>query len=394
MVKRTELDLKNGDFSAGFRNVDEVGELTVAEGWHPWWQQGGKPEGVSDGEQTGYFFRPEYKPEDASKFGRKRIRTGDFAQKWFTTYSTHNAGLYQQVTGVPLGKKITLSAWVQVWSSQQDNIDQSMENGRYKTAVGIDPYGGTDPLSPQVLWSELIEEYDEWGQRTVTVESVSDTITVYLRGTAQWRVKHNDSYWDEVRLVSEPLLKPADYLLLPDGADAKWYRAAAPFLARFGLSAGSSLNDAGLLEGTVIAVAPDPARQAKLEELDMAIEVLEAQTPEAMASALEVRMREGHHLQIKPPSERDYILLPVTAGSEWYTALLPYLMHFGPSSGRNVETALQHTGGFVTAINPNSQVLERLQADEDIRLDLIQAASPEVLRTLLQKRIDSGRRVK
>lgn len=388
MVKQVELDLKNKDFCDGFRNVNDVGELTVANQWQPWWQEG------EAGEEPGYLHRPEYKPEDGRRFGYRRIRTGDLSQKLFTTFSTHNAGLYQQVANVPIGKRIAFSAWVQVWSSQKDNIETSTQNGRYKTCVGIDPYGGTDPFSTQVVWSELIEQYDEWGQRIVSTEALAEAITVFLRGTCQWRVKHNDAYWDEARLYAEPLLRTgSDYLLLPEGADAQWYQVAVPYLVQFGISAGQSWNDAGLLGGTIVVVNPSAKLLSNLEELEVGVEVIRADSPADLQAALDERIEDGHHLALQPPSERDYILMPAGAGQDWYTALMPYILHFGPSSGRNVGTAIRHRG-FVTAINPSPQTLAQLQADEDIHLDLIQVDSPEALSEILRRRIETGRRLR
>ena len=90
MVKRQELDLKNKDFCDGFRNVDDVAELTVANDWEPWWQEGGVPEEVRDANEAGYLWRPEYKPESARDFGYKRVRTGDFAQKFFSAQQKSN----------------------------------------------------------------------------------------------------------------------------------------------------------------------------------------------------------------------------------------------------------------------------------------------------------------
>ncbi|MBL7198529.1 MAG: hypothetical protein ISS56_00115 [Anaerolineae bacterium] len=388
MVKRTELALKNKDFCDGFRNYNDIGELTVANDWHAWWREG------EDHQEPGYLHRPDYEPEDGRRFGYRRIRTGDFAQKLFTTFSTHEAGIYQQVSGVSVGKQVTFSAWVQVWSSKHDNIEQSKENGCYKTCVGIDPYGGTDPRAPQVIWGELTEEYDVWGQRTVSVEAVSDTITVFLRGTVQWRVKHNDSYWDEARLYAEPMLKTGgDYLLLPEGAGAEWYQAAVPYLAEFGISAGKRRQDAGLLGGVIVAINPTEGLLSEMEELELGVEVILAATPVELSTALAERIEDGHHLAQPPPSDVDYILMSPSAGRSWYAALLHYLMRFGPSSGRSVQSALKNKG-FVTAINPDPEVLARLQGDQDVLLDVIEAASPEALLEILQKRIVTGRRLR
>jgi len=394
MVRRVELGLVNGDFCDGFRAVDDVHELTVAEGWMPWWQEGGTPEGVQDGGEPGYLWRPEYQAEDASRFGHRRVRTGNWSQKVFSTFATHNAGLYQRVSGVPVGSRITFSCWVQVWSSQQDDPDVSRRHGRYRTCVGIDPRGGTDPLSPDVAWGDMVEQYDAWGRRSVSVASASDTITVFARGTVQWRVKHNDAYWDQARLYAEPLVQPgADYMLLPEGADAAWYQAATPYLVRFRISAGQRWNDAALLGGTVVAVNPSAEQRTVLRDLELSVETIEAATPEDLALALAARIEDGHPLAVPSPSERDYVLLPPGTGPEWYSALLPYLMRYGPSSGQGIEAALRHPW-FVTAINPSAETLALLEEAAAGTLDVIRADSPGKLAKILQKRIDTGRRVR
>ena len=94
----------NPGFEEGFSERGAC-EVSVANGWFPWWQEG-------PGQDEGYNRRPEYKPEDASRYGRRRVRSGNFAQKFFNTFSTHNAGLLQQVQ-VPVESTLALSAWVQ-----------------------------------------------------------------------------------------------------------------------------------------------------------------------------------------------------------------------------------------------------------------------------------------
>jgi hypothetical protein len=135
--------LTNGGFEGGF-STRGAGEVEVAKGWTPYWQ---------DGPNTGdgYNHRPEYKPEDANRYGRRRVREGNFAQKWGTVFATHKGGIYQQVN-VQVGSNLTLTAWAQAWSSQEDDPAVS-KNGRYFLSVGIDPTGGTDFASPNVVWS-------------------------------------------------------------------------------------------------------------------------------------------------------------------------------------------------------------------------------------------------
>jgi uncharacterized repeat protein (TIGR01451 family) len=174
------------------------GELTIANGWELWYDNRDQ---CSEG-LCCYNFRPEYKPEDGYIFtDPQRVRSGRYAQKMFTLYSTHTAGLYQRVA-VPEGSEVEFSIWVMVWSSSQDNPHYSTLPGKYWLSVGIDPYGGTDPFSDQLIWSERIEHYDEHVWLSVTAVAQADHVTVFTKAAPEWCVKHNDSYWDDARLIT------------------------------------------------------------------------------------------------------------------------------------------------------------------------------------------------
>jgi len=188
--------LTNGGFEEGF-SARGAGEVQVANGWHPWYQDG--PD-----QQLGYNHRPEYNPENAAVHGTRRIREGSFAQKWGKVYATHHAGIYQQVN-VRAGSTLKLTAWGQSWSSDKDDPSVS-DGGKYLLSVGIDPTGGTDWASPNVVWSAPSATMDQWVQLSVEARAQGGTVTVYLRGDAEWPVKHNDAYFDDVCLtyVSTP----------------------------------------------------------------------------------------------------------------------------------------------------------------------------------------------
>ena len=189
--------LVNPGFEDGFTDRG-AGEVSVANGWFPWWQDG-------PGQNEGFFFRPEYKPEDAGRYGHRRIHSGNWAQKFFNTFATHNAGILQQVK-LPVGSKLTLSAWVQAWSSQDSTPDTVVEPGNYRVFVGIDPNGGTDWNSPNVVWSPSSMEYNTWLRLEVKAVAKAGTITVFLRGQPEYRNRFNDSYWDDVCLT---VVRPA-----------------------------------------------------------------------------------------------------------------------------------------------------------------------------------------
>ena len=194
--------LLNPSFEDGFSSRG-AGEVTVANGWFPWWLQG-----TPDQTEIGYLRRPEYKPEDARLYGYRRVRDGEYGQKYFTTYSTHVAGIYQPVSVQP-GYRVTFSIWVQVWSSSGDHPDRIVDHGDYQVSIGIDPTGGVDGGSPNVIWSDPVREYNQWVQLEVKAVARSGTVTVFTRGAPLYRVKHNDSYWDDASVVaSAPPLPP------------------------------------------------------------------------------------------------------------------------------------------------------------------------------------------
>ncbi len=169
------------------------GELEVANGWELWYD--------NEPGTDCYNYRPEYKLEDGYVHTDPlRVRSGQYAQKMFTLFSTHTAGLYQRVA-VPEGSQLEFSIWVMVWSSSEDNPHHSTRTGKYWLSVGIDPYGGTDAFSEQIVWSDPIEHYDEHVQLSVATEAQADHVTVFTKAAPVWCVKHNDSYWDDARLV-------------------------------------------------------------------------------------------------------------------------------------------------------------------------------------------------
>jgi hypothetical protein len=192
--------LINPSFDGATYQKDGIGELTIPEGWEPFWHQGTDKE-VADG----YWKRPEFKPEPY------RVHEGKQGVKWFTTYATHDAGLLQIVNVTP-GQALTLTAWCQYWSEHDDK-----SGGGYALTIGIDPYGKVEPFGESVIWAPWIgqdlgwKDGSTWQQLSLKVTAIADKITVYLRGACKWRARHNDAYLDDVVLEaagSEPTPTP------------------------------------------------------------------------------------------------------------------------------------------------------------------------------------------
>ena len=166
----------------------EAGEIVVAEGWHAWY------------DQSDSLHRPEYKSEQVG-LGRGRVRTGTYGQKFFTTFSPHDGGIYQEVYGVTPGQWYKFSLWAWQWSSNQSNPDVSSGDGKCSVLVGINPWGDANPRNRTTVWGkEALQVYDQWVQVDVVVQAWSNKIVVAARQVCEWPVRHNDVYLDDARL--------------------------------------------------------------------------------------------------------------------------------------------------------------------------------------------------
>ena len=80
--------------------------------------------------------------------GPERRMEGDNSQKYFTYYTIHEAGLYQQVGGVKRGDRLRFSAYMEAWSNAENDPLHSTGKQSMGMQVGIDATGGNNPWSP------------------------------------------------------------------------------------------------------------------------------------------------------------------------------------------------------------------------------------------------------
>lgn len=179
--------LLNPDFEGGFRYHENIGELQVANEWMPWYLE------------TEGLHRPEYKAE-TRQTGSGRVYEGDFAQKMFTTFSAHDAGLSQRVSVEP-GSWYKFTGWVYVWSSKQDDPNASFEPGKYRAMLGANPWGHWATQYATIWGQEQPQDqYDRWVFLEVIFQAWHNEISLFTRGYPEWNVKHNDSYWDDLSI--------------------------------------------------------------------------------------------------------------------------------------------------------------------------------------------------
>jgi hypothetical protein len=82
---------------------------------------------------------------------------------------------------------------------------------RMHLQVGIEPSGGIDPWSPQIVWSPEGEAFDHWQQFRVETMSETGLATVFVRSRAEWDWPrlNNDLFVDDASLTILPEPTPA-----------------------------------------------------------------------------------------------------------------------------------------------------------------------------------------
>ncbi len=183
-----------------------IDEVQVAQGWSAWWRQ---PDSSPDYPSRcdlptsqnvcKIWHRPEWR--EAAPYAN-RIHTGLNAQKYFTFWSVHESGMYQRVTGLTSGTKLQFSAYMSTWSTVQGENLLSAGQQSMTLKVGIDPYGGTNPFSSNIVWSRPGDSYDTFAQFTVQATAGANAVTVFTYSQPVYPLQHNDVYVDDAALVA------------------------------------------------------------------------------------------------------------------------------------------------------------------------------------------------
>ncbi len=118
-------------------------------------------------------------------------------------YATFTAAIYQQAT-VPDKANVVASAWAYLKTCNLapgfDNCGSAVESGAF-TRIGVDPTGGTDPNSPNIVWSGNSQPHDRWEQMSVSATASGTTVTVFIYVTQRWPSDLNNVYFDSASLT-------------------------------------------------------------------------------------------------------------------------------------------------------------------------------------------------
>lgn len=193
--------------------------VQTAQGWSAWWQPPNSDMSSKDFYDTypNYCGRgapddcvawhmPEFRDTRSAPQDPPRIRSGQNSQKYFTFWSVHQGGLYQVVEGVRPGLPLRFSVYMHAWSAtkldgKEPNPHFSFGQTGMHMKIGIDPTGGVDPWSPDVVWSPEKDTYDEFARYEVQAVARSNKVTVFTHTRPENPMEHNDVYVDDAELT-------------------------------------------------------------------------------------------------------------------------------------------------------------------------------------------------
>lgn len=191
----------------GFDPNAPYAEVQVANGWTAYWVQPDSSAAFPsycDYNIAPITCQPYHRPEFRDlATAPERIHSGANAQKYFTFYSTHLAGLYQQMTGAIPGQAYRFTVYMQAWSTDS-SVPGASSSGDQAMGLqaGIDPNGGTDPFSANIIWGQTFNPLDTWQQVGVDAVAASSTITVFTRSWPRLALRHVDVYVDDASLTA------------------------------------------------------------------------------------------------------------------------------------------------------------------------------------------------
>lgn len=183
--------LANGDFEGNFIELEGDEPRKVAESWTPWHVA---PTGSSPSFAN-------HDPNYDEETDRIRLDEDGKAQKYFTLFATHQGGVYQKVDSLTSGTTYRFSVYAYVWSSSFEDTEVSEDPGDVVVRVGIDPNGGTDGESDDIVWSTAATFfYDAYRQYAVIATAESASVTVFVESTVGEPRANNYIYLDDAVL--------------------------------------------------------------------------------------------------------------------------------------------------------------------------------------------------
>ncbi|MBE7550365.1 MAG: hypothetical protein HS126_04715 [Anaerolineales bacterium] len=155
----------------------------IASGWQPFYIAAGTYDASNNAKKLHWMSSVQF----ALSFGGIDYHIeGNRAQNMWSSYE-FDAGIYQQISGVTPGQGYGFDMPIVTYWRGPGYPDS---DGKMFKQVGIDPTGGTNPTSSNIIWSSTNANDKTWVYMDVAATAQASTITVFARVQAP----ENDSF--------------------------------------------------------------------------------------------------------------------------------------------------------------------------------------------------------
>ena len=108
----------------------------------------------------------------------------------------YDAGVYQQVTDCAAGARYRFAGWLCTSYDHAFSRIRHCPDGMMVKRIGVDPKGGADPKSPDVIWSWEEPLDRRWRRLMVDFVARSSSVTVYARVANSGNVGYDLAWLD------------------------------------------------------------------------------------------------------------------------------------------------------------------------------------------------------
>jgi len=171
-------------------------DLNIPAGWDLWLGQGSKDQFFNRGDKVYAFPHNGVGPSPVE---------GDAAASIHGGYVQFNAALFQTVSVAPeTNLQAEAASQLKVCTPEdgEPGFCGSDPSSGAQTRIGIDPNGGNDPNSAEIIWSEWLKPHDTWARQYVEATATGSQVTVFLYTTQGAPYLNNFTWFDDVKLTT------------------------------------------------------------------------------------------------------------------------------------------------------------------------------------------------
>jgi LysM repeat protein len=179
--------LTNGGMEPPY-NGQGASDLTAPNGWRIWYS----------GTQVVAFPHTD----------KAQVKGGVAAWNMNKGFQVFTAGGYQQVSGIKPGSIMRAIAHGLIYTCNDQTTSCINGSGQRVSdrgsgayfKIGIDPSGGTNPASSQIVWSNNALGFDAWTAVGTDATACNTTVTLFLFATQTSPMAINNMYWDDASI--------------------------------------------------------------------------------------------------------------------------------------------------------------------------------------------------